>query len=502
MKLQCSHHLLQQKMPVLYHSSIDQTKALQAFRGAVDQAFMLPETQREDIQRDFARGLALLSTLGMPFSQALQRLHPDRLGGFYATPRQGFYPLDNGAKQYPISMTGGHMAMFRLTATLDMQVTPELLQLALVFTLRRFPHYATTLRRGVFWYYLQPVTARYAVQPDTGVICLPIDVSDGAQPLFRVLYRDTDVSVELFHALTDGMGGMMFLKSLLAEYYRLQGEDATSDDPQVLDTAAVSLADDVDNAFSRFRSRKHGGSLLAAPAIQLPGNPLPGNPLPVGECRVDRFGVDGQQLQQAARAYGVSVTALMSAVILTAARKTACADSGRYQLQIAMDLRRMFHSATLRNFSWYGTLCLGAQEMLTDTQLVQGLQQQLRSLTERETLAKKLASAQRTIRMLRFVPLQWKAMVLRTAYRFTGDYFFTTTLSNLGKIPLHAPLQAHIREISAALGPSPSNSYSFALVTAGDQSTLCVTRTTDDLTMRNRLIESAFAYGLLLTWKG
>lgn len=497
MKAQTSNLFEQEEMLTIVRPDSDQTSALQAFRRAIDQAFALPEAQRIAIQGDFARGLELLSSKGMPFSDSLQRLHPGRLDGFYEKPRQGFYPLDNGAKQYPIAMTGGRMVMFRLSATLDTQVNPVLLQLALVFTLKRFPHYATALKKGVFWYYLKPVLARYAVQPDTGAICKPIDLSGEAQPLFRVFYRDASVSVELFHALTDGIGGMMFLKSLLTEYYRLQGEDTDDQDPQVLDTAAPPSAEDMDNAFARFHTREKDGSLLAAPAIQLPGEQYP-----AGECRVERYAIAAQQLRDAAHAYGVSVTAFMSAVILAAARDTSRAEAGRYQLQVTMDLRRVFHSPTLRNFSWYGALCLGAQETLTGKELAEVMQRQLKAMSRRETLEVQLSSVQRTIRILRFVPLQWKAMVLRTVYRVTGDFFFTTTLSNLGVIALHGPLRAHVREMAAILGPSPGNPYSFGLATAGEQAVLSVTRTTDDLTMRSRLMESALAYGLPLTLKG
>ena len=387
--------------------------------------------------------------------------------------------------------------MFRLTATLDAPVNPAFLQLALLFALRRFPHYATSLRRGAFWYYLKPQFARFRVQPDTGTICKPIDVSDETQPLFRILYRDNRVSVELFHALTDGMGGMMFLKTLFTEYYRLQGEDGTEIDPQALDTAAPSLPEDVENGFSRFRGRQKGGLPLASPAISIPAERFP-----AGECRVDQYRINTSQLQEAARARGVTVTALMSAVILSAARETVRAKKGRYQLQVTADLRRVFASRTLRNFSWFGALRLDARDTSDGSELARALHGQLKAFAARETLERNVSAAQRAIRLLRYVPLQWKALALRTAYRITGDYFFTTTLSNLGVISLHGPLKAHVREISAVLGPSPSNPYGFALASVHNHAVLSVTRTTDDLAMRDSLINSVRVFGLNLTRKG
>ncbi|MBE0601531.1 MAG: hypothetical protein IH607_07050 [Firmicutes bacterium] len=473
------------------------TCSLGAFLGALDRAFGLLDAQRAAVRNDFARGIDALSAQGTPLSAILHRLDPARLDGFYARPRQGFYPLDDGAKQYPISMVRGQMAMFRLAASLDAPVEPALLQLALLFTLRRFPHYAAGLRRGAFWYYLRPLPARFSVQPDTDTICAPIDVSDETQPLFRVLYRGSCVSVELFHALTDGMGGMIFLKTLLTEYYRLQGEHSVEADPQALDTAAPSLPADVENGFVRFRSRQKGEPLLASPAVQIPAEPYK-----AGECRVDSYEISASQLTEAARARGVTVTALMGAVILSAVRQTVRATEGRYQLQVTVDLRRMFESATLRNFSWYGALRLDAKEELSQENLAQAMHTQIKAFTGRETLERNISSAQRAIRLLGYVPLPWKAMVLRTAYRMAGDYFFTTTLSNLGRIDLQGPLKYHVRHMAAILGPSPSNPYGFALATVHDRAVLSVTRTTGDLALLENLMDSARTVGLTLTRKG
>ena len=444
---------------------VNLTDSLGAFLGALDRAFPLLNARRGAIRQDFMRGIDLLLARGMPLCEALRLLNPKRLHGFYAQTRQTFYSLDNGAKQYPLTMLDGRMAMFRLCAVLDAPVEPVLLQLALTFVLRRFPHYATRLCRGVFWYYLRPCATRYAVMADRGAVCKAMDVSGEIQPLFRVLYKDNCVSVELFHILADGMGGMMFLKSLLAEYYRLQGEDAESGDAQVLDTAAPSLAEDVENGFIRFCGRNRGDRLIGRPAVRIPARHLP-----AGECRVEQFTLPAAELRGAAHHRGVSVTALMSAVILVACQSTAQAQTGRYRLQVTVDLRRRFQSRTLRNFSWFGALEVDAAGALCETALLETLSAQLKSMTSRDALERNVSSAQRMIRRLTYMPLQWKTLLLRTAYRMTGDFFFTATLSNLGEIPLRGPLQAHVREIGAVLGPSPGNPYSFALATARDTS--------------------------------
>lgn len=115
-------------------------------------------------------------------------------------------------------MTDGWMSVFRLSAYLDAPVEPSLLQLALDLTMPRFPFFATKIKRGVFWHYIDGVKRRFTVQPETELPCAPMNVAAGDSQSFRVLYYGRRVSVELFHILTDGTGGLAFLTALLLAF--------------------------------------------------------------------------------------------------------------------------------------------------------------------------------------------------------------------------------------------------------------------------------------------
>lgn len=464
------------------------------FLGTLDSMFSLPAVQQEATRHDFLRAVAELSEQGVPLHVAIQRLSPLRLGEFYTKKSSAFYPLDDGSKQYPLSMQKGRMAMFRLTASLREQVHPGILQIALTFTLKRFPHYATRMRKGMFWYYLRPCLARYVIEKDTADVCHPIDLSDDRQQLFRVLYGERSVSVELFHILTDGTGGMIFLKSLLAEYYRLLGEYPQEPDRQILDSAEPSLPVDSENGFRRIPSRAHGDSLVGLPALQFSTSTPMQN-----RAVVDHYFVSAKELSLVAKAHGVSVTVLLCAIILTACRKTIRASKGRYQIQVPINLRKVFDCNTLRNFAWYCVLTMDAAHELPPDQLLGDLSRQLKAFTQRETLERNISVAQRTIRWLRYVPLQWKSLLMRTAFNITGEFFFTTTLSNLGVIALPAPLCNHVEYLSMALGASLTNPFNLGSVTVNNHAALSVTRTTDDLTFEKEFMHAAKAYGMEVT---
>lgn len=178
----------------------------------------LPRAQKRALISDFRRAAEVLVSRGLSPAEAAARLGHERLGDFYLSAPDYWYPLDDAAKIYPMSMTDGWMSVFRLSAYLDAPVEPSLLQLALDLTMPRFPFFATKIKRGVFWHYIDGAKRRFTVQPETELPCAPMNVAAGDSQSFRVLYYGRRVSVEFFHILTDGTGGLAFLTALLLAF--------------------------------------------------------------------------------------------------------------------------------------------------------------------------------------------------------------------------------------------------------------------------------------------
>lgn len=178
----------------------------------------LPRAQKRALISDFRRAAEVLVSRGLSPAEAAARLGHERLGDFYLSAPDYWYPLDDAAKIYPMSMTDGWMSVFRLSAYLDAPVEPSLLQLALDLTMPRFPFFATKIKRGVFWHYIDGIKRRFTVQPETELPCAPMNVAAGDSQSFRVLYYGRRVSMEFFHILTDGTGGLAFLTALLLAF--------------------------------------------------------------------------------------------------------------------------------------------------------------------------------------------------------------------------------------------------------------------------------------------
>ena len=126
--------------------------------------------------------------------------------------------LDNAAKIYPAAKRRNWNNFFRLSATLTEPVDTEVLRRALDVTVRRFPSIAVRLRRGAFWYYLEEIPKAPPIQAEKSCPLAHAPFYEVRQCAFRVLVYHERIAVEFFHALTDGTGALVFLKSLLAEY--------------------------------------------------------------------------------------------------------------------------------------------------------------------------------------------------------------------------------------------------------------------------------------------
>ncbi|NCU32972.1 MAG: hypothetical protein EOM23_08600, partial [Candidatus Moranbacteria bacterium] len=203
---------------------------LTAYFLELSKRIVLPPKEKRKIIRDFEQVVQYYLDAGIPVDLALQRLDLANLGGFYSRPATRWFALDYAAKIYPLSLAHGQISLFRLSVYLKAPVQPEILQIALTFTIKRFPQFATTLKKGFFWQYLDSTKGHYPVMEEVERPLYPIRVSLSGSKTFKVLYFQNRISVEIFHALTDGSGGMVFLKTLIREYFRLLGLEAPLDE--------------------------------------------------------------------------------------------------------------------------------------------------------------------------------------------------------------------------------------------------------------------------------
>ncbi len=469
---------------------------LEDFFGDFRTHCLMNRRQSRMLKEDFEKAILYYHRQGISVEKALERLAVKNLGGFYARPPALWFALDDAAKIYPLSMEHGRMTLFRMSVYLKQDVVPELLQMALNFTIKRFPSFATTLKKGFFWHYLDTTKRRFNIQQEWDIPCQPLKVSASGSQSFRVLYYENRISIELFHVLTDGTGGLTFLKVLTAEYLRLTGVKFQPDDC-LWDINATPATEEFENAFAKVPHSTTASGFVDKPAVQMNGKLSNNKP-----CRILHFKMDVDQLKAAAQKHSSTVSVYLLAQMFLAGRAATDDLHGEASIQVPVNMRKFYPSKTVRNFSMYCGVRIPVAEINDISGIIDPIREQIDRKTTKEVMSQMLTAADKIVNMLKFVPLLIKQPVAKVVYGFLGDKIFTNTLSNMGVVQMPPELAEHIESMDFVLGPEISNRISCTMVTFQNTATFTITKMTVDPSFEEKMYELLTADGIAVEVEG
>ncbi len=430
----------------------------------------LPKKETRALGEDFLRLFAFYEKQGLADAEIRERIGEGILGSFYRPANKNeWYRLDSAAKVYPLSMTHTHMTVFRVSAYLREKVEPAVLQVALHAVIKRFPLFSTAVCRGVFWHYFDAIRRRFPVREESAPPCSYFSLGRRKTPCFQVLYYKDRVSLEIFHALTDGTGAMVFLRTLIREYLRLLGKPQNAS--SLPDINENPREEERENAFAKAQKQEKGTGFMQKMALQ-PGR----GHLKRKKDRVLHFIMPTEALRRAAKARGVTVTVLLTESIFRGVQASAekAKDGANMQVQIPVNMRKFYPSETLRNFSLYAVISLPKGTEAGDG-MRQEISRQLKLQTERVSLSRMLFSANQmaTNPLVRVMPLTLKNFVLKKVYGILGEKVLSATLSNLGNV--EAEFGEDVRFFDFVLGRTSKSNIKCTLVSYGETSVFTVT---------------------------
>lgn len=366
-----------------------------------------------------------------------------------------WYRLDNTAKIYPATKSKTRSNVFRLSVVLKEEVNPVLLSQALRNVIKRFPCFSVRMRRGFFWYYLEQNPRIPEIKPDTENACIRIEWDDNNGFLFRVLHYNRTISLECFHAITDGSGGMEFLKALCAEYLRIKGYKIEKSQ-SIIDIDEVPSIEEVKDSFIKyavngkliFNKEKKAYRILGT--FEPPGK----NHIITGILKVD-------EVLKAAHLMNASITEYLVAVLVFTLydhqRKNSLFKILPVKVSVPINLRNHFKSNTLRNFTL--SISTGIDPNLgeyTLDEIVPLVHHFMRySITEKFLRAQMSSnvSAEKN-KLLRIIPLVFKNKGLSVALNKFHDSRISSTLSNIGRIIIPNSMSEHIERFEGMSNPS------------------------------------------------
>lgn len=375
--------------------------------------------------------------------------------------------LDNAAKIYPAARRKGWSNLFRLSASLNEQVDCEILQQALNVTVKRFPTIAAQLRKGLFWFYLQQIPEAPELSPEYSYPLTYMTNKETRKCAFRVIaYRDR-IAVEFFHSLTDATGATIFLKSLLAEYLEQKHGIQVPFEKGVLDRKMPPQPEELEDAFPKF-----AGAVKASRKDTIAWR-MSGAPLPDGEQKLVCFRLPVDAAKEKAKQYGVSLTVFLSAVMMQALTTMQAEQTPdrRKQLPvkvlIPVNLRKLFPSNTLRNFSMFVVPEINPklgdysfQEICDVIRHRLGLDATAKHMST--VIATNVGDEQKWI--VRGIPLPIKNMVMKAIFNRVGEKTTCLCMSNMGMMQVPVVMQPYIRRMDFILGPQATAPYNCGLI--------------------------------------
>lgn len=175
----------------------------------------------------------------------------------------------------------------------------------------RFPTFAVRIRKGAFWYYLEHNSAPGPfLKEDVSDPCQPVRFKEDNGWLVRFYYYCNRISIEVFHALSDGGGAIVFFRTLLAEYLRQTGVDIPAGNG-VLDLNEPPREEEMEDAYARYAGHHALGLHRQPTAYQNTGTSEP-----FYTFHVTMGFVPLSKLREESKKYDASITEYLSAVLI------------------------------------------------------------------------------------------------------------------------------------------------------------------------------------------
>lgn len=365
-------------------------------------------------------------------------------------PVAGWLNLDNAALIFPAGDTADISNMFRVSAVLKEPVDPVMLQKALNLTVPRFPSLTSSLKRGLFWYYLEPSNKPLVVEKQKDFPCRKISL-DARNALIRVTYFFHEVAVEILHVATDGNGGITFLNSLLCCYFKLQGKEI-SDKTNCLNHLDKPKPEELADSYQQLYDEQKLPRAKDKKAYRLSGKKLP-----AGVLITVKGIMSSSAVNEVAKARGLTVGQLITACLIHAIEEDRKFYLRKSKLPVVIgvpiNIRKFYESKTLRNF--VALMHVENENCCDFDALCQSVKSQFEKSNNLDYIRSYVNFNVRIQKnkFFRLVPLPVKNVAMKLALKIFSDNVTTSTFSNLGKIAAPEEFKDKVLRYEFNLGP-------------------------------------------------
>ncbi len=380
-----------------------------------------------------------------------------------------WFQLDNAAKIFPGQNSRSWSNVFRIGVQLKQEVDPDMLDKAIEATLKRIPTFNVRIKSGLFWHYFEKNPEKLISRPDVKNYCYRINFKENKGFLFRIFYRGKRVSIDVYHALSDGYGATVFISTLIGEYLRLSGK-SISYNQFVLDVSENPKEAEIEDAYSRYANSKAPYDRKDKWVYHAVGTKMPRH-----MCNYVMGIMSFEEIHRISKSYGVTVTEFFAGLLLYIHYKKQLREKKKQRevsVQIPVNLRKAFPSETLRNF----VLCLRVKidpnlGEYTFEEILRSVSLQLK-LNNDPKLTNSLMTQNLKLErnpVTKYLPLCIKDLGVSISFMITGEQTTSTLISNLGAVTLPEDVSRHIDYYTFFTGPGKLNGARCAVISLADK---------------------------------
>jgi len=351
--------------------------------------------------------------------------------------------LDNTAKIFSMEDYTNNNT-FRLSVVLKEKVNPSYLKDAVIRTLIDYPSYKVKIRAGFFWNYFEKNDNDVIIEEESEMPCQSINFVMNNDYLFKVTYFDKKINVDMCHMLTDGMGGVIFIKSIIYNYLNIKYD---------LDIKVEDKYYDAGYGRDQYL-RRYDKSMFSVDKSK--NIFLIKDKYNIDINKTYHYIIDVDMFKRVCKKYDVSVTVLLTSLYVLALYNTVYdKKSGRdIYINLPVDMRKHFNVYAFSNFF----TCMDIKANINkgnvsfDSVLKQ-IKSEFGSKLKIENLKGYLS---RDVKLgtnvaIRLVPLFIKKPIMKTLEKVVRRS--TTTLSNIGVFSVDDRYEKYIENVLVLVNP-------------------------------------------------
>ncbi|MBQ7105762.1 MAG: hypothetical protein IJN90_07890 [Bacilli bacterium] len=352
--------------------------------------------------------------------------------------------IDNTAKIFSLDFIK-NANVFRVSVILKDKIKKDILKQAVDKSLDSYSSFKVKLKSGLFWDYFEYNDKEFIVKKAGRRGFNRFNYYKNNGYLIKVRYYRNKINIDFFHMLTDGVGALNFIKSVISNYLDLlNGTDYNLNEKKY----NVSYQDEFLKNYEKASSPNNSAKNIY----------LIKEKMKRGTNNTYHYTVNVDDIKKISKKYNATITEYLAALYIYSIYNSLYDKNSNKEiaLTIPIDIRKHFNVDTLSNFF----VCMKINPKIHENNLtsfdeiIDSVKKEFKMNLTEENIKKYLASDVRLGRNLgyRYVP----SFIKKFFMGHFGKYFggsTTSTLSNLGPINIDERYVKYIDNIYTIVMP-------------------------------------------------